>query len=174
MIEPIFAQLQKNLYRALLEGLASNLNGFSANTSDSHIDPMKARSSDFDSVIETIAQQYELDPALLKAVVHAESNFSPTAISRAGAKGLMQLMDSTASQLGVTNSFDPVENLDGGARFLNQLLHRYNGNVALALAAYNAGPGAVDRWAGLPPYEETQIYVPRILGLRDQYREWKA
>jgi soluble lytic murein transglycosylase-like protein len=120
------------------------------------------------------AKKHNLDPALLKAVVQAESNFSADAVSHAGAKGLMQLMDGTAQQLGVVNPFNPIENIDGGARFLAQLLQRYRGNETLALAAYNAGPGAVDYWGELPPYQETQTYVPRILQLREQYREWKV
>jgi soluble lytic murein transglycosylase-like protein len=76
--------------------------------------------------------------------------------------------------LGVKDSFDPVQNIDGGARFLRQLLDHYDGNELLAVAAYNAGPGAVDRWGGLPPYSETQAYLPRVIDLRNQYREWSA
>ena len=173
MLEPIFARIQKNIYSSLLQDIISSLSG---NRSFIKTDTrsLQARSSEFDTLITTAAQKYDLDPALLKAMVQAESNFSPTAVSPVGAKGLMQLMDGTAQQLGVADAFDPVENIEGGARFIQQLLQRYKGDEVLALAAYNAGPGAVDRWNGLPPYQETQIYVPRILDLRDQYREWQG
>jgi soluble lytic murein transglycosylase-like protein len=173
MLEPIFARIQKNIYSVLLQDAISNLNG-NRSFVKGDARSLQARPSEFDEIIDAAAQKYDLDPALLKAMVQAESNFSPTAVSVVGAKGLMQLMDGTAQQLGVTNSFDPVDNIEGGARFLQQLLQRYDGNETLALAAYNAGPGAVDRWNGLPPYQETQIYVPRILDLRDQYREWEG
>ncbi len=126
--------------------------------------------SDFDRLIENAAQRYRLDPALVKAVIQAESNFNPRAVSSAGASGLMQLMPGTAASLGVKDSFDPDQNVDGGARLLRNLLDRYDQNVSLALAAYNAGPGAVDKYGGLPPYGETQRYVPRILGLYRAYR----
>jgi soluble lytic murein transglycosylase-like protein len=176
MFEPIMTQLQNNLYKSVLDNLRSlisngsyKVSGGSGNNSS-----FQARPSAFDDLISAAAQRHGVEPALLKAVVQTESNFSPTAVSHAGAKGLMQLMDATARQLGVTNSFDPAENIDGGARFLRQLLNRYAGNEVLALAAYNAGPGAIDSWGGVPPYSETQAYVPRVLGLREQYREWTA
>lgn len=128
------------------------------------------RPTGFDQLIEDAARRYQLDPALVKAVVHAESNFNPNAVSSAGAAGLMQLMPGTAASLGVKDSFDPAQNVDGGARLLRKLLDRYDYNVSMALAAYNAGPGAVDKYGGVPPYAETQRYVPRILNLYRDYR----
>jgi soluble lytic murein transglycosylase-like protein len=174
MLEPILAKLQHELYQSVLEDLRSLLTKGLPGAGSAGASSLYARPSEFDDLIVAAAQRYNLDPTLLKAVVQTESNFAPTAISQAGAKGLMQLMDNTAQQLGVLNSFDPVQNIEGGARFLQHLLNRYNGNEVLALAAYNAGPGAVDRWGGLPPYSETQAYVPRVLGLREQYRQWQA
>lgn len=131
----------------------------------------KVRPSEFDELIYTTAMQHQVDPALVKAVIHAESNFRPTVKSSAGAQGLMQLMPGTAASLGVTNSNDPVQNVDGGTRLLRKLLDRYDQNVSLALAAYNAGPGAVAQYGGIPPYPETQRYVPRVLSLYKTYVE---
>lgn len=129
--------------------------------------------TDFDALIAEAAARVDLDPALVRAVVAVESGFQPNAVSPAGAKGLMQLMDATAAGLGVNDSFDPAENLRGGTEFLRYLLDRY-GDERLALAAYNAGPGAVDRYRGIPPYEETQRYVGAVLATRESNREWRA
>lgn len=175
MLEPIITQLQQRLFQSLLGNL---FNVFSQQRAENNTGYHRfvAKTSEFDDLFQQTAQKYGLDPALLKAVAHSESNFSVLAVSKAGAKGLMQLTDATARQLGVQNVFDPVQNIDGGARYLKEMLERYNGNTALALAAYNAGPGAVDKWGGLPPYSETQAYVPRVLDLSSQYNDnnWTA
>lgn len=113
--------------------------------------------------IREISARHGVDPTLVESVIRAESAFNPTAVSRAGARGLMQLMPKTALALGVRDSFNPRENIDGGVRHLRYLLDRYPGNVALAVAAYNAGEGAVDSYRGIPPYAETQQYVQRVL-----------
>jgi soluble lytic murein transglycosylase-like protein len=107
--------------------------------------------------------EHDLDVDLLASLVHAESGSHVHAISPAGAQGLMQLMPGTAARLGVKDSFEPQANVSGGTAYLDSLLKRYHDNLALALAAYNAGPGAVDRWHGVPPYRETQAYVARII-----------
>ena len=117
----------------------------------------------FAAPISAAAKRHELDPALLSAVVRQESSFQPRAISSAGALGLMQLMPQTARALGVRDPFDPAQNIDGGAKYLRGLIDRYHGRLDLALAAYNAGPGAVDRFGAVPPYPETQAYVKNIL-----------
>jgi len=119
---------------------------------------------DIAAVVEDIARREGLTPDLLRAVIEKESAYLPCAVSRKGAQGLMQLMPGTAADLGVTDAFDPEQNLSAGARFLRQLLDRYAGNLALALGAYNAGPGRVDRLGRLPLFPETVNYVSEILG----------
>jgi len=121
-----------------------------------------AAPSDFDALIVAAAQRHGVDTALIRAVIAVESGYRPGAVSSAGAKGLMQLMDATAQGLGVTDPFDPAQNIDGGTRYLRMMLDRF-GEISLALAAYNAGPGAVERFGGIPPYAETQRYVPAVL-----------
>jgi len=128
----------------------------------------------FEKLIQEAAARYNIDPNLIRAVIKAESNFNPKAVSRAGAQGLMQLMPGTARGLGVTDPFDPAQNINGGARLLSRLLRNYDHNISLALAAYNAGPGAVNRYGGIPPYRETQIYVRRVLGYLESNRSWSV
>ncbi|HEU4975157.1 MAG TPA: lytic transglycosylase domain-containing protein [Baekduia sp.] len=133
--------------------------------------PAAAASGDtpFGAEIDAAATRYGIDPALLKGLIRQESGFDPAARSSAGAAGLTQLMPATAASLGVDPS-DPAQAIDGGARYLKQQLDRFGGDAAKALAAYNAGPGAVVRYGGVPPYGETQAYVRNVLAFADQYR----
>lgn len=119
----------------------------------------------FQDSIARVSSRHSLEPALIAAVVKVESNFLPHAVSPKGALGLMQLMPQTAKEQKVSDPFDVESNLDGGTRYLSWLLERYDNNLELALAAYNAGPGAVDRAKGIPPYRETRSYVRRVLEL---------
>jgi hypothetical protein len=115
------------------------------------------------------ARRYNLPPGLIKGVIRAESNFQVGAVSHAGAQGLMQLMPATAKELGVENPFDIDQNIDGGARYLRQMLDSFDGDVKVALAAYNAGPGAVEKYGGqIPPYQETKQYINRVLKFSQQ------
>jgi soluble lytic murein transglycosylase-like protein len=130
---------------------------------------VKARRKAFDPIIASAAARHRLDPALVKAVIRTESDFITYARSPKGALGLMQLMPATARQHSVWRVFDPAENIEGGVRHLRLLLDQYNGNVRLALAAYNAGAGAVSRHGGVPPYPETIEYLQRVLSFREQF-----
>jgi soluble lytic murein transglycosylase-like protein len=124
----------------------------------------------FAAEIDAAAQRHNVDPALLKALIKHESGFNPSARSPAGAMGLTQLMPGTARSLGVTDPMDPAQSIEGGAKYLRQQLDRFRGDERLALAAYNAGPGAVQRFGGVPPYAETQNYVRKVMATAQEYR----
>lgn len=126
-------------------------------------DDRKLNPADLHEILATAGKEHNLDVDLLASVVKAESAGNPKAVSRAGARGLMQLMPKTADGLGVADSYKPDQNVRGGSTYLDGLLVRYHDNLALALAAYNAGPEAVDRYHGIPPYHETQVYVARVI-----------
>ncbi|HXE72196.1 MAG TPA: lytic transglycosylase domain-containing protein [Candidatus Nitrosotenuis sp.] len=126
--------------------------------------------SAFDGIIREAAQKYNLDEALIRAVIRQESGFNPQATSPCGAMGLMQLMPGTAADMGVTDAYDPRQNIMGGARYLRQMLDTFGGNLTKAVAAYNAGPGNVQQYGGVPPFEETQNYVACVLEFYRQYK----
>ena len=119
---------------------------------------------EYESYIQQSAAKYGVDPALIRAVIKTESSGNPHAVSRAGALGLMQLMPSNVMEAGINDPFDPAQNIDAGTHQLSDLLTQFDGNTDLALAAYNAGPGAVKRYGGIPPYPETRTYVQKVLG----------
>ncbi len=124
--------------------------------------PLSKRLSEFDGHIQHAAKKYRVDPELVRAIIAAESAGNPHATSQKGAKGLMQLMDPTAKDLGVENAYDPQENISGGTRYFARLLRAYDGDVEKALAGYNAGPGNVRKYGGIPPFKETQKYIQRV------------
>ncbi len=135
-----------------------------------HIDP-RIDVAQYDTIISSAARKYNIDRNLIQAVIKAESNFNPKAVSPVGARGLMQLMPATAASLNVSNSFHPESNIEGGVRYLRYLMNLFPGDLKIALAAYNAGEGAVMRYGNrIPPFKETQTYVKRVLALYDAYK----
>jgi membrane-bound lytic murein transglycosylase MltF len=153
------------VYEQVLSNVSSNKNQVNSNQKDFQIkiDDTASVEKRYDALFFKASQAYQLPFNLIKAVAKAESDFNPNIVSHSGAQGLMQLMPSTAKALGVTDAFDPEQNIMGGAKFLRQMLDRFNGDTKLALAAYNAGPYAVKKYGGIPPYTETQKYVPKVL-----------
>ncbi len=132
--------------------------------------PVKINKKELDSLVLEASQKHGVSQSLIKSVIHHESNGNPRAVSKAGAKGLMQLMSGTADSLGVRDSFNPRENVMGGTKYLKQLLKRYQGNEELALAAYNAGPSRVDKYQGVPPFVETQNYVKNVMAYKNKIK----
>lgn len=143
----------------------SRSGGFQSTTTGGVVD-----ATSYDQDIRSIGRRYQVDPSLIKAVIRAESDFDPRAVSRRGALGLMQLMPDTARELNVANPFNARENIDGGTRYLRQMLDSFNGNLTLSLAAYNAGPGLVSRTGGVPNIPETQQYITKVM---KQFKEYK-
>jgi soluble lytic murein transglycosylase-like protein len=149
------------LLRTAATGVAVNTAPSSESTAEMSAADLANRQK-IEEMIREVSARYRVDPALVRAVMQTESNWNSRAVSRKGAIGLMQLGPGTAQQLGVNNALDPKQNLDGGVRYLHMLLERYNGDLDRALAAYNAGPGAVDRAGGIPQYRETRNYVQKV------------
>lgn len=147
-------------------------NGFDSalNSAMGSYDAAPPAPEELEMMIQNQASQQGVDADLLKAVIKNESNFNPKAVSPVGAQGLMQLMPGTAAGLGVQNSFNPVQNIEGGAKYLKNLLQKYDQSVPKALAAYNAGPGAVDKYHGIPPYKETTQYVQKVMNSYQAYQ----
>lgn len=138
-------------------------------TIDRIVAPLDPRSA-YDDIIEDAAKLYELDPRMIRAVMETESGFNAMAVSPVGALGLMQLMPAVAAELGVSDPLDPRQNIMGGSRYLRQLLDAHRGNVRLALASYNAGPGNVAKYGAIPPFKETQNYVKKVTALLSDAR----
>lgn len=155
----------KQLFTYLATCMACNLH------SPIHWGSVRLNLNAYADSIRAASVQFGVDEAFLRAIIHAESAFNPRALSLKGAQGLMQLMPGTAGDMGVADAFNPDQNIRGGARYLAQLLHAFNGDKKLAAAAYNAGPGAVQRYHGVPPYAETQVYVQRVSALLRRYSQ---
>lgn len=160
MVPPVDNAPQTGRFASMVQQALGNQQGAAAPLPPAQIDRL----------VQSNSQTWGVDPNLIRAVMANESGFDPNATSKTGAQGLMQLMPETAASLGVTNAYDPEQNVWGGARYLRSMLDRFGGDVTKAVAAYNAGPNAVERHGGVPPYAETQSYVENVLGTYQQYK----
>lgn len=165
-IQKINEAVEKNYQNKI-----KNNNIKAENINDNFLERVKNRISNYEHIIEEASEKFRLPKELIKAVITVESAGKYEAKSKAGAKGLMQLMDDTAKELGVTNSFEPRQNIIGGSMYLRKMLDKYNGNLQLALAAYNAGPGNVDKYKGIPPFKETENYVVKVQNYYNKFLE---
>ena len=162
------------IIQALEENLADDIDEIKKEAINlkSKID-LKAQSANVEEIIEAISDKYDIDSDFIKAIIKQESGFNERATSKKGAMGLMQLMPSTAKRLGIKDAYNPWENIEGGTKYLKGLLDKYDNNKELALAAYNAGSGAVKKYGGIPPYRETQNYVKSIMAMYNKTKEAK-
>ena len=169
--EYLAIRTNKDFQKILDSRMPSNVNPtpFSDKIFDSDLNKISGSTHDIDSLIETYSQKNGLDSAFVKAVIKQESGFQPKVTSHCGAMGLMQLMPATANAMGVKDAYDPEQNIAGGTKYLKGLLDRFGGDKSLALAAYNAGPNAVAKYNGIPPYKETQNYVKNIMSMYQKY-----
>lgn len=164
--QQVASYLQSLIYEGNINippNILSTITDWSSTTSKNVTAGPTSINNDYESIIKKAASQYGVPERLIESVIKHESSFNPNAVSSAGATGLMQLMPATAKFLGVSNAFDPEQNVMGGAKYLSQLMEKYDGNLSLTLAAYNAGPGNVSKYGGIPPFKETQNYVKKVL-----------
>lgn len=172
---PLLAQFRETLQSDATVDLESLSVAPAASTSPAPktTPPVRGKRAEriYHPIVVKTASQYEIDPALIKAIIFAESGFDPLAISRRGAVGLMQLMPATAEAMGVKNRFDPAHNIAGGVKYFKMLVTRFQGDIRLALAAYNAGSKTVRRYNGVPPYEATQKYIVKVLEYYKKYQQ---